>query len=77
MSDPDLTNTAQWLYKAKEARDLAEVMRDQKAKRMMLNIAAGYERLAEHVASLATNRATSDDHAGGASARKAPAIGRG
>jgi hypothetical protein len=44
------------LYKLRKPAIFAEVMRDQKAKRMMLNIAAGYERLAEHTASLATNR---------------------
>ncbi len=51
MSQPP--NTAQWLFKAEEARSLAEVMQDQTAKRIMLRIAAGYRRLAEHAASMA------------------------
>ncbi|MGZ5120721.1 MAG: hypothetical protein ACXWCK_32005 [Burkholderiales bacterium] len=36
-----------WLDRAKEARALAEEIADLKAKRMMLGVANGYERLAQ------------------------------
>jgi hypothetical protein len=36
-----------WRYRAKEARAMAESMTDPEAKRLMLNVAADYERLAE------------------------------
>jgi hypothetical protein len=47
MADPSV---AQWIYCAAEAEGLADVMNDPDAKRLMLGIAAGYERLAEHAA---------------------------
>jgi hypothetical protein len=37
-----------WRACAREARDVAEAMADASAKREMLQIAEGYERLAEH-----------------------------
>ena len=42
---------AYWLLRASDARSLAEDMSDPEAKRMMLTVAAGYERLARHHAS--------------------------
>ena len=36
-----------WLHRAEEARSLAEQMTDLESKRMMLDIAGEYERLAE------------------------------
>jgi hypothetical protein len=49
------TRTVQWRFRAEEARNLAEVILDEKAKRTMLRIAVGYDRLAEHTASLAAS----------------------
>ena len=43
MNDPD-----HWRSRAEEARCIAEDMGDAEAKRMMLGIAAGYEKLARH-----------------------------
>jgi hypothetical protein len=45
MADPSV---AQWLYRAAEAQELADAMSDPEARLLMLGIAAGYERLAEH-----------------------------
>ena len=42
MNDPD-----HWRDRAEEARRISEDMADPEAKRMMLNIASGYERLVE------------------------------
>jgi hypothetical protein len=36
-----------WRYRAEEARAMAESMTDPEAKRLMLNVAADYERLAK------------------------------
>jgi hypothetical protein len=36
-----------WLFRAEEAKNLAEVLNDPEAKQSMLRIALGYERLAE------------------------------
>ena len=49
----DRPTPAQWLARAVEARRIAEGMRDPIARREMLAIAAGYERLAGHAASAA------------------------
>jgi hypothetical protein len=43
MNDP-----SHWRDRAEEARRIAEDMVDPEPRRMMLDIAAGYERLAEH-----------------------------
>jgi hypothetical protein len=43
MNDPD-----HWRDRAEEGRRIAEDMVDPEAKRMMLDIADGYDRLAEH-----------------------------
>ena len=43
MNDP-----AHWRDRAEEARRIAEDMADREARRMMLDIDAGYDRLAEH-----------------------------
>jgi hypothetical protein len=45
-------SAVQWLVRAEEARLDAAAMDDVQAKRMMLAMAAGYERLAAHVSSL-------------------------
>jgi hypothetical protein len=42
----------QWLIRAEDARLDAAAMNDPQAKRMMLVMAAGYERQAEHAVSL-------------------------
>ena len=43
-----INDPAHWRDRAEEARRIAEEMVDPDAKRMMLNIAAGYDRLAQH-----------------------------
>jgi hypothetical protein len=48
MADPPV---AQGIYRAAEAEGLADVMSNPTAKRLMLMIAVGYHRLAEHAAS--------------------------
>jgi hypothetical protein len=47
MADPSV---AQWIYRAAEALGVAYTMRDPEAKLVMLEIAAEYQRLAEHAA---------------------------
>jgi hypothetical protein len=47
MADPSV---ALWIYRAAEALGLADTMTDPEAKRLMLGVVAGYERLAEHAA---------------------------
>ena len=42
---------AQWSLRAVEAREEAAKLNDPKAKRMLLFVAAGYDRLAKHAAS--------------------------
>ena len=42
----DLHDAAYWRKRAEESRLIAEGMRDPEAKRMLLNIAAGYDHLA-------------------------------
>jgi hypothetical protein len=49
-----------WLVRAEDARTTAEQMHDPSAKRMMLGIAAGYEKLARHAALLASMRIPSE-----------------
>lgn len=43
-----LNDPKHWHQRAEEARCLAEQMNDSESRRMMLRIAADYERLAEH-----------------------------
>ncbi len=43
---------AQWLIRAEDARLEAAAMNDPQARRMMLIVASGYDRLAEYAASL-------------------------
>jgi hypothetical protein len=43
-----INSPGHWRDRAEEARRIAEDMADGDARRMMLDIAAGYERLAEH-----------------------------
>jgi hypothetical protein len=45
---PDLNNAAYWRERASESRAVADGMKDPVAKQTMLNIAAGYDHLAEH-----------------------------
>ena len=45
-------STLQWLVRADEARIDAAAIPDPQARRMMLLMAVGYERMAEHAASL-------------------------
>jgi hypothetical protein len=47
MAEPSV---AQWIYRAAEALGVADTMRDPEAKLVMLEITAGYQRLAEHAA---------------------------
>ena len=56
------TNSAvHWLIRAEDARRLAEDMNDPEAKRAMLALAAGYEKLASHAASLASTNLPTDE----------------
>lgn len=50
----NLLTTEQWPSKAEEVRLIAKSLRDETA-RILLSIAAGYERLAEHAALLAAS----------------------
>jgi hypothetical protein len=47
---------AHWLVLAEDSKATAEQLHDPSAKRMMLTIAAGYDRLARHAALLASTR---------------------
>ena len=50
----DLMHTAiHWLMRAADARTLAEEEADSEAKKSVLAIAVGYEKLAQHAASIA------------------------
>ena len=49
-----------WLVQSEDARATAEGMHDPSAKRMMLSIAAGYEKLARHAAMLASTKIPSE-----------------
>ena len=49
---PGPLDVAQWSIRAAEAREEAAARTDPKAKRMLLFVAAGYDRLAEYAASL-------------------------
>jgi hypothetical protein len=50
---PHSSSAVQCLFRAEEARSLADEIHDELAKRTMLSIATGYDRLAEHASSLA------------------------
>ena len=45
-----LDDTEHWLSRAEETRTIAEIMTDLEAKRIMFDIAEGYDRLAERAA---------------------------
>jgi hypothetical protein len=45
-----LADAEYWLGRAEEARSLAEITRDPEARRIMFDIAEGYDRLAERAA---------------------------
>jgi hypothetical protein len=47
-----MDNAAHWLILAEDTRNLADRMHDPGAKRMLLTVALGYERLARHAARL-------------------------
>ena len=53
---PILDHAKQWMDRAEEVRRHAEEMRDSDTKRMMLNIAEGYERLAKRAAERAAKK---------------------
>jgi hypothetical protein len=46
-----LDDAEHWWNRAEESRTIAELMNDPEARRIMLDIAEGYDRLAERVAS--------------------------
>lgn len=50
-----LDDAEHWWGRAEEARTIAEFMNDPEAKRIMFDIAEGYDRLAEHAAERASN----------------------
>ncbi len=43
-----IDNPEYWRSRAEEARALAEMLEDPEAKRMMMDVVEGYERLAEY-----------------------------
>jgi hypothetical protein len=45
-----LDDVDHWLSRAEETRTIAELMNDLEARRIMFDIAAGYDRLAERAA---------------------------
>jgi hypothetical protein len=49
MSHPYINDPKYWQERADETRSIAKLLDDQEAKRQILAIAAGYERLAEHI----------------------------
>jgi hypothetical protein len=57
MDDP-MDDPNHWLHRAKEARQVAKQLRDERMKTIMEDIAAGYERIADHVA----HKSKSADH---------------
>jgi hypothetical protein len=59
MSGP--ATPAQWLARAAEARAAADAMQDATAKRTMLAVAAGYEKMARYAAALASTRLPTEE----------------
>lgn len=51
-----LDDPEHWLSRAEEIRTIAEFMNDPEASRIMFDIAAGYDRLAERAAERAAGR---------------------
>jgi hypothetical protein len=49
MDDP-MDDPNHWLKRAEEARQIAKQLEDESMKSIMEDIAAGYERIADHVA---------------------------
>jgi hypothetical protein len=49
MSHPYINDPKYWHERAEEARSIAKLLNDQKAKRQLLAIAARYDRLADHI----------------------------
>ena len=50
-----LDDAEHWWSRAEETRTIAELMNDAEARRIMLDIAEGYDRLAERAAERASN----------------------
>lgn len=51
-----LDDAEHWWSRAEETRTIAELMNDPEAKRIMFDIAEGYDRLAERAAERVSNR---------------------
>ena len=51
-----LDDAEHWWSRAEEARTIAEIMTDTEARRIMFDIAEGYDRLAERAAERASSR---------------------
>jgi hypothetical protein len=51
-----LDDAEHWWSRAEEARTIAEIMTDPEARRIMFDIAEGYDRLAERAAEQVSNR---------------------
>jgi hypothetical protein len=49
MSHPYINDPKYWHERAEEARSIAKLLNDEEAKRQLLAIAAGYDRLADHM----------------------------
>jgi hypothetical protein len=53
-----LDDPEHWLSRAEEIRTIAEFMNDPEARRIMFDIAAGYDRLAERAAAASSTRSS-------------------
>jgi hypothetical protein len=53
-----LDDAEHWLSRAEETRTIAEIMTDAEARRIMFDIAEGYDRLAERVVERTGRRKT-------------------
>ena len=49
MTHPYITDPKYWRERGEEARSIAQLFDDPEAKRLMLAISAGYDRLAHHM----------------------------
>jgi hypothetical protein len=58
---PETHTAGHWLIRAEDARTTADRMHDPTAKRMMLGIAAGYDKLARHAAVRASTKIPAEE----------------
>ncbi len=58
---PDPRTPAEWFARAEEAKSIAERMQNALARKTMLEIAAGYERLASYATTVHSRATTKDE----------------